>query len=84
MLSYIHFLNYKNKLQDLYSPPHLRQIGTFGFFSFAISTSILIYFTVIEIMEKKRMKLLHKLKFNFLNRYNFQQSCQFMTAPLFP
>jgi hypothetical protein len=84
MLSYIHFLNYKNKLQDLYSPPHLRQIGTFGFFSFAISTSILIYFTVIEIMEKKRMKLLHTLKFNFLNRYNFQQSCQFMTAPLFP
>ncbi|XP_044263826.1 uncharacterized protein LOC123010779 [Tribolium madens] len=51
--SHIHFLNFKNKLEDWYTPQHLRQMSSFGIYCFAISTSALVYFSVIEIMEKR-------------------------------
>ncbi|KAJ3647588.1 hypothetical protein Zmor_019459 [Zophobas morio] len=53
ILSHLHFLNHRNQLQEWYNPSHLRQISWFGFYSFAVSTSILVYFAVLEIMDKK-------------------------------
>ncbi|KYB26514.1 hypothetical protein TcasGA2_TC033837 [Tribolium castaneum] len=51
--SHIHFLDFKNKLPDWYTPQQLRQMSSFGIYCFAISTSALVYFSVIEIMQKR-------------------------------